>query len=293
MKIAITGANGFVGKKLTEFLVEKGFDVKRISRLLIFGDPEGLASAVAGADAVIHLAGAPVMRRWTKKNRRVIYNSRVISTWNLTKALNMLEAEQKPEVLISISAVGIYATGRQHDEQSLDFNGQFPGKLAVDWENASIDLDKNIRRIIFRSGIVLGKESQIIQNLLPLFRIGLGGRIGNGRQPFPFIHIDDLTRAFYEAIINKNFQGIYNLVAPDQVTNKTFTLLMSQKLNKPAFFHVPSGFLRLIYGKASVMLLESPSVVPKGLTDIGFPFCYPTLSETLDEIVSPRVNRTK
>jgi len=285
MKIAVTGAHGFVGHKLTEFLGNKGFEVKGISRLLICGSLEGVASSIAGADAVIHLAGAPIMQRWTKKSRRIIYNSRIVTTWNLTKAINLIEPESKPKVFISMSASGIYASGQCHDEQSLLLNSRFVGRVVTDWENASIDLDKNIRRIIFRSGIVLGKDSQMIKNLLPLFKLGLGGRIGNGKQPFPFIHIDDLAEIFYEGIINKNFFGIYNVVAPEQATNEIFTKLLSKRLGKPAFFHVPPLLLKMLYGNASAMLLENPAVIPRRLIDIGFQFRYPTLSATLEEIL--------
>ena len=285
MKIAITGAHGFIGHKLIEFLDNKGFEVKGISRLLICGNLEDLASSIAGANAVIHLAGAPIMQRWTKKNRRIIYNSRIMTTWNLTKAMNLIEPGRKPKVFISISAVGIYASGQSHDEQSLLLNSQFIGKVVTDWENASVDLDKNIRHIIFRSGIVLGKESQMIKNLLPFFKLGLGGRIGSGKQPFPFIHIDDLTEIFYESIINEHFHGIYNLVAPDQETNETFSKQLSKRLNRPLFFHVPALFLKILYGNASAMLLESPAVIPRRLTEMGFQFRYPTLSATLKEIL--------
>jgi hypothetical protein len=285
MKIAITGANGFIGQKLTDFLIKKGFEVKGISRFLICGNLNELAASLAGADAVIHLSGAPVMQRWTKKNKRIIYNSRIVTTWNLTKAMNLLTADRKPEVFISISAVGVYAPGKQHDEQSQYLNGEFLGKVVTDWENASTDMDRNIRRVTFRSGVVLGKDSRVIKNMLPLFKMGLGGKIGNGRQPFPFIHIDDLAQAFYESIVNKKFYGAYNLVAPDQVTNELFTSLLSRYLHKPAFFHVPALVLKIVYGKASVMLLENPSVTPQRLTAMGFPYQYPTLETAIKEIL--------
>lgn len=287
MKIAITGVHGFIGQKLTEFLGKKGHEIKGISRLLLCGNLEGLASELAGSDAVIHLAGAPVMQRWTKKNRRLIYNSRIITTWNLTKALNLLATDLKPKVFIAVSAVGIYAAGEAHDEQSLHLDGNFLGKVVIDWENASIDLDKSIRRIIFRTGIVLDKDAVMIRSLLPIFKIGLGGRMGKGNQPFPFIHIQDLLEVFSESIVDANYSGIYNLVAPEQVSNKSFTFLLSRKLQKPASLCVPRFILEAAYGKASTMLLESPAVVPARLLETGYHFQYPTLSGALDEILDP------
>jgi len=281
----MTGSNGFIGKKLRLFFEKKGHQVTGISRFLICGNLQELASSLAESDAVIHLAGAPVMQRWTKKNRRIIYNSRIITTWNLTRAMNQMDADKKPRVFISISAVGIYRSGRSHDEQSINLDPHFLGRVVTDWENASVDLDKRIRRIIFRTGIVLGKESEVIKNLLPLFKMGLGGKIGDGKQPFPFIHTDDLEQAFYEGIVNETYSGIYNLVAPDQVNNEQFTLMLAGKLNKPAFFSIPSFVLKIIYGDAAVMLLKNPEVIPRRLADAAFRFRYPTLSAALDEIL--------
>lgn len=287
MKIALTGAHGFIGRNLSDFLKKKGFEVRSISRFLICGSMEDLASSLAGTDVVVHLAGAPVMQRWIKRNRQIIRASRVITTWNLVKAMNLLETDKRPKVFVSISAVGIYASGDHHDEYSQNLSKNFLGAVVTDWENASTDLNREIRRVIFRSGVVLGKDSQIVRKVMPFFKLGLGGKIGNGKQPFPFIHIDDLVRIFYESMIRENFEGVYNLVAPEQVANETFTKLLSRHLNRPAFFRVPPVFLKMILGEASATLLETPAVVPGRLTsEANYQFRYPTLSSALQEILN-------
>ena len=287
MKIALTGSHGFIGRNLSDFLKKKGFEARSISRFLICGNMEDLASSLAGTDVVVHLAGAPVMQRWTKRNRQIIHASRVVTTWNLVKAMDFLESARRPKVFISISAVGIYAPGNQHDEHSQNLSKNFLGAVVTDWENASTDLDREIRRVIFRSGVVLGKDSQMVRKVMPFFKLGLGGKIGNGKQPFPFIHIDDLVRIFYESMIRDDYEGVYNLVAPEQAANETFTKLLSRHLNRPAFFRVPPVFLKMILGEASATLLEIPAVVPGRLTsEANYQFRYPTLSSALLEILN-------
>jgi len=286
MKVAITGSGGFIGQKLTRYLETKGFEVKPVSRLLIFGNQDQLSSCLAGTDVVINLAGAPILQRWCKKNKAIIYNSRIVSTWNITEAINMLDLTRRPKIFISASAMGIYAAGKEHDEFSRDFNDDFLGHVVKDWENASSGLDKNIRRVIFRMGMALGKDSQTIEMMIPLFKRGLGGQVGNGNQPFPFVHVDDLASAYFESIINENFKGIYNLVAPDRITNKIFTETLARQLKRPAFFKVPGIGLKILYGNAASLLLESPILIPRRLTEQGFRFQYPTISDTLKEITS-------
>ncbi|MGE4587753.1 MAG: TIGR01777 family oxidoreductase, partial [Mangrovibacterium sp.] len=270
MKVSITGAHGFIGRNLSCFLEKHGIEVSRVSRLLLCGKLDELAADLAGSDAVIHLAGAPVMQRWTRKNKQVIYNSRMVTTWNLAEAISRLPEEKRPRVFIAISGTGIYVGGKSHDEKSPDFSTDFLGKVVTDWEAASAGLSGLVRRVIFRTGLVLGKDSLLIRKLYPLFRAGLGGRIGTGKQAFPFIHITDLERAFYTAISREEFSGIYNLTAPHQATNQDFTRLFSRELQRPAVLRVPATALRLIYGRAAVVLLESPSVFPGRLQAAGF-----------------------
>ncbi|MGD9930419.1 MAG: TIGR01777 family oxidoreductase [Mangrovibacterium sp.] len=285
MKIAITGANGYIGQELIYILKERGHEILALNRQQLYGQPETLAACLENTDAVINLAGAPILQRWTKFNQSVIYNSRVVTTRNLTQAINLLALGNRPGIVVSASAVGIYQTGQSHDDSSRKFDPGFLGKLVTDWEKASDELPVDVRKVTFRIGVVLGRESQTIKKMLPLFKLGLGGKLGNGQQPFPFIHIHDLVLAFAQSLENQTFTGTYNLVAPDHVTNQTFTQLLARKLKRPDFLIVPGFMLKLVFGRASEIMLKGQTVIPNRIISQGFQFQYPDLSVCLDEIL--------
>lgn len=284
--VAISGYSGLIGSALEKKLQEKGIVVVRLSRNELY-DGEGglLQKKLSGCGAVIHLAGAPVLQRWTEKNRKIISESRVVTTANLVNAVNKLPEMERPRLFMSASAVGIYRNGVIHTEESSDFDDHFAAQVTADWEKSSSGLQGDIRRVIFRTGLVLDINSQIIKRLWFPFIAGFGGVIGSGRQPFPFIHLHDLTEAMVSAIENPGFSGIYNLVAPDRKDNRQFSEALAKKMNRPCWFTIPGFSLRLIFGKASVMLLESPEVIPGHLVREGFIFRYATLESALDEIV--------
>ena len=172
-----------------------------------------------------------------------------------------------------------------HDETSSKFANHFAARVIDDWEDALIGLPDTTRQVIFRIGIVLGKNSQFMTRLLPIFKMGFGGKISHGQQALPFIHIDDLTNAFVQAVFNNSYFGIYNLVAPEQISNKTFTQTLAQKLKRPAVLQVPAFVLKLVFGKASTLILNNPIVLPSRLKAQNFNFQYPTIKSCLDEII--------
>lgn len=284
--VAISGYRGLIGSAVEKKLREKGIDVIALSRDDLY-DAEGtiLREKLSGCQAVIHLAGAPVLQRWTKKNRKIIYESRVVTTENLVNAINKLPENERPRLFLSASAVGIYRNGLTHTEESTDFDDHFAAQVTTGWEKSSGGLSGDVRRVIFRTGLVLDCESQIIKRLWLPFNAGFGGAIGSGRQPFPFIHLHDLTAAFIMAIENHHFRGIYNLVAPDRKNNRQFSEELAKKMHRPCWFSVPAFAMRILFGRASVMLLESPGVIPGKLVTEGFAFRYSTLESALDEIV--------
>lgn len=285
MKIKITGANGYIGKKLIKLLQEKGHSVAGIDRKILYDSQEAIANQITGTDVIINLAGAPILQRWNNYNKYVIYNSRVLTTKKLCGAINSLTQDQKPKTFISASAISIYYPNLQHDETSRSLSYSFSGKVVMDWENASLDLDINIRRVVFRIGVVLGKDSSIMKKMIPTFKMGIGGTIGNGKQAFPFIHIDDVLNAFEGAVNNENYKGIFNLVAPEQINNQKFVKSLAQIINRPAFFKVPAFSVKLLWGEASEIILSTPRVIPDQLTKLGFPFKYPTIEKTLQQII--------
>ncbi|PTN08084.1 TIGR01777 family oxidoreductase [Mangrovibacterium marinum] len=286
MKVCITGASGFIGQSLSEALQRRGYQLRAIPRQLLYGDPQKLSQAIAGCDALVNLAGAPILQRWTAKNKATIYSSRVVTSKNLTEAIRQLPASERPQTFISASAVGIYQTGAApHDETSLLFDSGFTGRVVRDWEQASAPLAPMLRRVVFRIGVVLGKQSQTIKSLKPVFQLGMGGKVGSGKQAFPFIHIHDLVTAFSEAITNPNYCGVYNLVSPQTITNSDFTKAFARATHRPAIFPVPPLALKLLYGEAAQLLLDGCFVQPRRLTAQGFRFKYPTIKESLEEIL--------
>ena len=285
MKVGITGASGFIGQQLIDWLKSKRHTCVAIRRDLLYNPENGLADILSGCDAVINLAGAPIIQRWTAKNKRTIYSSRVDTTLNLTETIRKIPVAQRPKVFVSASAVGIYEIGTEHDESSKQFDRGFTGTVVQDWEKASESIPPSTRRVILRIGAVLGKESQTIQQLVPLFKLGLGGKIGSGKQAFPFVHINDLVAAFEAALTDENYSGIYNLVAPKPINNAEFTKCFAQTLKRPALLPAPAFAIRLVFGRASGLLLEGATVIPKRLVKAGFTFSYPTIEKALNQIL--------
>lgn len=284
MKIKITGISGYLGQLISSELTRNGHAVTEIERKLLYGAVEDLKTEITGADIIINLAGAPILQRWTKQNKQIIYDSRIKTTQNLVQAINELAAEVQPKKFISASAVGIYQSGLSHDETSINFEPNFAGKVVRDWEYASNHLSASVQKVIFRIAPVLGKEAQTIKNLWLPFKLGLGATIGNGNQPFPFIHEKDVARAFCWAVEEYTGNDIFNLTAPEKITNKTFTKELARQMHRPAILFIPGFVLKMLYGNAAVLLTESPEVSAQKITHAGFKFRYPDISAALKEI---------
>lgn len=284
MKIAVSGSNGYIAQNLIPELEAANHGITRIQRSEL-GDVDQLTKIFSGTDVVISLAGAPILQRWTRKNKNEIVRSRIDSTQNIVHAINRLPLDHRPGLFISASAAGIYSPNKIHTEESTSFSNDFVAEVVRNWENASNDLNPDVRKVIFRIGLILGKEAKTIQSLVPVIKLGLGGKIGNGKQPFPFIHISDAIRAILWIIENKNARGIYNLVAPQNIDNKTFTGTLAESLNRPAIFTVPEFILKIALGEASALLLQSPQVYPERLLNEGFKFNFPDIRSTINEIV--------
>jgi uncharacterized protein (TIGR01777 family) len=284
MEIAISGANGYIARNIINRLTELGHKIRPIERGRLY-HPELLTELISGSDVVINLAGAPIFQRWTRKSKDEIFRSRIESTRNIVNCINELADHLKPALFISASAVGLYEPNINHDETSQRFANDFTGEVVKAWENSSSDLSPKVRKVIFRIGLVLGKEAKTIANLLPLFKLGLGGKIGSGSQPFPFIHLADVVNVMKWAIDNENSNGIYNLVAPEDINNQTFTNSLAKQLHRKAIFTVPKVGLKLLYGEAASLLLESPQVYPERLLKEGYRFLYPNIESSLKEIV--------
>ena len=284
MKIRITGISGYLGIGISEELRKHGHEVAGIERKLIYGSPAILTKEIEGADVIINLAGAPILQRWTKRKKTLIYESRVRTTRNLVQAINALPKEKQPKKFINASAIGIYKSGYIHDENSTNYSDRFDGIVVKEWENASNELLPTIQKNIFRIGLVLGKEAKTITNLLLPFKLGLGATLGNGNQSFPFVHENDVFRAFVWAVEDFDKNGTFNLVAPESITNKEFTKALAKALYRPAIFSIPGFVLKLVLGEAAILLTAIPGVIPQKLINEGFSFQYPDIKSALNQI---------
>lgn len=281
-KIAITGASGFVGSNLKDIFHQNGHDVIAIKREDL-KDIEILSNLLDGCDAVVNLAGANIISRWSEEYKNLLYSSRIGTTRNLFKAIE--KTKNKPEIFISTSAVGIYDNQSTYDEENFNYGDDFLAKLCKDWEEEALKVQTlGIRTVIFRFGIVLGDGGALGKMLLP-FKLGLGGTIGDGKQAFSFIHIDDLKNAFEFALEHDNIEGIYNMTAPTPTTNYGLTKALGKSLHRPTILPVPSFVLNLIFSEGAKVLTDGQSAVPKRLLDAGFEFKFQNIEDTIDNLV--------
>jgi len=285
MKIAISGYNGLVGSHLCEYLENAiNADILKISRQHLYSDANLLAKYLDDSDVIIHLAGAPVVSVWTKKQMKIIRDSRINTTRNLHEAISIME--KKPELFICASAVGIYDTISLNTESECNYSNDFLGQLCKDWEREARKIEKEyVRTVIFRLGVILSDKGGILKKVLPIFRLGLGGKVGTGEQAFPYIHIADLMEAFLYVIKDKNTKGVYNLVAPEANTNADFTKILATCLKQFAFIPVPAFILKLLYRKGADVLLKGQKVVPERLKTEGFHFKYVTLESAVNSFL--------
>lgn len=297
MRVAITGASGLIGKALTADLRADGHEVVRLVRKEpsepdeARWDPDGHvdAKALEGAGAVVHLAGAGVGdKRWTDAYKKQIRDSRVVGTRTLAEALGGLGS--KPKVMVAGSAEGFYGdTGdREVDEESPQGGGFLAGVVG-EWEaSARAAAEAGIRVVHPRTGLVLAAKGGLLGRLLPLFRLGLGGKLGSGRQWMSWISLTDEVAAL-RFLIDNEIAGPVNLTAPNPVTNAVFTKALAQAVHRPAVFAVPGFALKAALGQfAEEGALVSQRLRPRRLTEAGFTFAHPDLGTALRAILAQR-----
>jgi len=291
MKIAISGSTGFIGKQLTGYLFQRGHEISVISRNDFTATNNQLAKLIISADVILNLAGSSVLCRWNQQNKQQILSSRIDTTRLLVDAVRKNAAVHLPEIFLNASAIGIYQEAGIHDESSDALNTDFLASVCNAWENETAPLKQlNLRTCILRTGIVLGTTGGSFAKMFPLFKFGLGGKIGSGMQSFSFIHIADYCRAILHLIDNPQSSGTYNMVSPEPTTNESFTRTLAGHLHRPAFFTVPEFALRLVYGQAAELLTKGVNVRPARLLSEGFQFNYPDISSALLELVQIKLS---
>lgn len=280
--IAIAGASGFVGTHLSTFFTHLGFSVAKISRDEL-ANSTLLTKKFEQTDIVINLSGANIIHRWSDEYKNELYHSRIDTTQKIVNAIK--EAHIKPKLLISTSAVGIYSNKKVNSEEDFEYGKNFLAKLCQTWEKEALKAKDDTRVVIFRFGIVLGKNGGALQSMLPPFKLGLGGTIGNGSQYFSFVHIEDLKNAFQFIITQEKLQGAFNLGAPQPTTNKGLTKALGKTLHRPTLLPVPEFVLKLIYGEGATVLTDGQSMIPQRLEENGFKFQYKTIEETIENLL--------
>ena len=289
-RVAVTGASGLIGAALVGELKAEGHQVHRLVRRKtlspdeVFWDPtkgETDLAPLEGIDAIVHLAGANVGdRRWTKKYKAQILNSRLLGTTTIASAANSL----KPHVVISASAIGWYGeTGNRAVTESDRAGDDFLATVCREWEGAA-DTITSSRVVKLRTGLVLEPTGGALGKMLPLFRFGLGGKLGSGKQWWSWITLHDQIKAI-SFLLNKNVEGPVNLTSPHPATNQEFTAALARALKRPAIFPVPSIALKIALGGFSTEILGSKRVLPQKLLDAGFNFDYPHLAPALSALV--------
>ncbi len=303
MNILITGASGFVGSGLVEKLIKRKNKVRVLTRnvpraALSLGDkPEYIkwdpskeitpARAFKDIDVIVNLMGENIAAgRWSEKQKRKIYDSRIIGTKNLINGL--IESGEKIDAFVSTSAIGIYGNRSEAEpvNEDADINSSdFLSKVCVDWEKVVHDnLPEGIRSCILRVGVVLGKDGGALEKMELPFKMGAGGVVGSGKQVMSWIHLDDLRNLYIDAIEKDHYKGIINAVSPSAVTNKVFTKCLGKVLKRPTFIPLPSFAAEAAFGEMSTILLDGQKVIPEKALEFGFDFKYNTLEKALEAI---------
>lgn len=297
MHILLTGGTGLIGRRLCRHWLAQGHRLTvwsrspdQVARLCGAGvrgiaHPDDLGSEPI--DAVINLAGAPIADRpWTRKRKMLLWDSRITLTEQLITWLQ--RREQKPSVLISGSAVGWYGDGgeRELDETAQPVSEDFASRLCIAWEETAQRAQAlGIRVVSLRTGLVLASDGGMMQRLLPPFKLGMGGPIGNGRQWMPWVHIDDQIDAIDFLLNREDAQGPYNVCAPSPVRNRDFAKTLAALLHRPAFMPMPAIALRLLMGELSILLLGGQRARPSRLLDAGFTFRLTDLHAALENLL--------
>ena len=298
MKIFISGGTGFVGNNLVQYLLDKGHDVvatgtssshnssshenfRYISTDTTKNGP--WQDSLQHIDAVINLAGRTIFNRWSKRYKKEIYNSRILTTRNIVEAI----PDNKSVVFCSTSAVGYYGNrGEEILKEDAIPGNDFLAAVSIDWEKeAYLAEKKGVRVAVMRFSVVLGKNGGALAKMIPAFKSFAGGAIGSGAQWFPWIHIDDLVSAMMFIIENQDMKGPVNFCAPNPVRNRDFAKALGRVLGRPSFMRTPSFMIRTLMGEMGQVVMSSQRVVPDKLLENGFEFQYPDIEKALHNLL--------
>jgi hypothetical protein len=291
LTIGIIGASGLIGRKVAAVARERGHEVIGFTR-----EPERRGVGwreftldappdVIGCDAVLNLAGETVLGRWTTAKRRLIRETRVMATRRVVEAIK--GCAKPPRIFVNGSATGVYAdTGDTETGEDGAHGSEFLSEVCEAWEAEAVEVREiGVKVVLLRTGVVLSREGGALAAMLPAFRLGFGGKFGNGQQWVPWIHIEDEAALAVFAMETEAVEGPLNATAPNPVRNVSFTKELGRALHRPAFFHVPGFALKLAAGGFASELLDSRRIVPTKAEGAGFGFRFPTIIAALEDLI--------
>lgn len=294
MTIAITGATGLVGSRLTAKLAAQGHKVLALTRntasakaklpypgVVVVG-PNGWAEAVAGSTGVVNLAGEPIATRWTPDLKKQIMSSRVGATKALVAAMNALPAGSRPQTFISSSAVGYYGPSQTASfTEDSPIGTDYLSQVCKEWEAAANMAPSDVRTVIVRTGIVLARDGGALGKMVPLFQLFAGGPPGSGRQWMSWVHRDDLVDLIIQALKNPTYRGVFNATSPKPVRMSEFCSTLGSILGRPSWLPVPDFALTTLLGEGASVVLDGQRVLPTRAQQAGFSFKYTDIGVAL------------
>jgi hypothetical protein len=282
MKIVICGMSGFVGSALQHHFQGEGNEVIGLS-IRPSTSIHAIVTILENSDVVINLAGASILGRWTSSYKDVLRKSRLETTDKLVAALK--QCSIPPHTLLNASAIGVYDSYHQHDERSHDYAEDFLASLVLDWESAAMRAQSVQTRVcVMRFGVVYAQGGGAMEKMIPPFKLGLGGKMGDGFQMISWIHLEDLVQACAFLIKHEELEGVVNLTSPEPISNLEQTKSMGGILNRPTFLDLPAWIVKIAFGEGSSVMLDSKEVYPRVLQESGFVFRYPTFDSAMEQI---------
>ncbi|OAY65126.1 Epimerase family protein SDR39U, chloroplastic, partial [Ananas comosus] len=273
--------------KLLSTLVKKNCAIaaEKFPEILI-AEEEEWEKCIQGSNGVVNLAGMPISTRWSSEIKKEIKKSRINVTSKIVGSINRTNPDFRPSVLVSATAIGYYGTSETHsfDETSPSGN-DYLSEVCREWEARASEVDNNVRLVLIRIGIVLGKDGGALAKMIPLFMMFAGGPLGSGRQWFSWIHLDDLVNLICEALTNPSYKGVINGTAPNPVRLSQMCDHLGQVIGRPSWLPVPEFALKVVLGEGASVVLEGQKVLPVRAKELGFSFQYPYVKEALKAIV--------
>ncbi|MBP1989293.1 TIGR01777 family oxidoreductase [Paenibacillus eucommiae] len=298
MKIMITGGSGFVGGHLIPFLQSNGHHVILVSRSastdsgldvtkVTWNQLREESAALEGIDAIVNLAGESINQRWTPAAKKRILESRLQAAGQISDFINRLKV--KPKVVVNASGMSIYGDSETEafDERSPHRVVDFLSGIVEKWEQAA-DQIKGTRIVKIRIGVVLGNDGGAFPKMALPYKLGIGGRVGSGKQWISWVHIEDMVRLIAYCIEHETINGPVNATAPSPVTNDQFGRAIARSLRRPHWFPVPSFMMKLVFGELSTLLLDGQKVIPRALLEHGFTFKFPGVDQALQDLAANR-----